>query len=47
MLKPDPNDPNYSDQMRKYKDDPSGWGPPGAAMPSIPEKDLPKEDRKK
>lgn len=37
MLKPDPNDPNYKEQMRQYEKDPSPWGPGGAApIPSPP-----------
>lgn len=26
MLKPDKNDPNYSEQMKKYEKDNSDWG---------------------
>lgn len=36
MLKPDPNDPNYKEQMKQYEKDPSSWGPGGAAPIVVP-----------
>jgi hypothetical protein len=48
MLKPDKNDPNYDEQMKRYHKDPASWGPSGA-MPIQPDakSDDKKSDEKK
>lgn len=45
MLKPDPNDPNYKDQMKLYEKDPSGWGPGGAMPIPMPASKAKAEDK--
>ena len=43
-LKPDPRDPNYESEMKRYEKDPESWGPTGPARVL---EQRPKDDDKK
>ena len=45
MLKPDPHDLNYKDQMKQYEKDSSTWGPPALAKPEAPKPEVPAKSK--